>query len=429
MTSALTAEDRAALELHVDGNSASFAFSAADHNSSNHTYTWTGTGLNWFGTSTVTLRLRGAPNNAPVFSVDQAIFTVPENSAADTVVGTVTATDDDDDTLTYSLEGTDAASFEIDSGTGQIKTKTGVTYNYEATQNSYEMTAKAADGNGGSDTIDVAIALLDDDTEKSAKPAKPTLAAVPGSSTSLAASWSKPGLNGGPDIDGYDLEYRETGGSWTNFPHGGTTLTATVTGLTANTEYRVRVQAKNGEGDSDWSDPSDAARTNAVDIPIPPGLVVTLHLSDEDGSVLENHGWVTLTATASPASPVPFTVTVSADPVAPATDDDFRLSSNRVLSFAANETESTGTVRIGPIDDNDPEPPDVVRVSGDVSNPAIADPDDVTLTIINDDGDLPQDGRGRRSGGGGGGRGDRGRDRHAHDPAERRPGDRRGALL
>ena len=70
------------------------------------------------------------------------------------------------------------------------------------------MTAKAADGRGGTDTIDVAIALLDDDTEKSAKPAKPTLAAVPGSSTSLAASWSKPGLNGGPDITGYELEYR-----------------------------------------------------------------------------------------------------------------------------------------------------------------------------------------------------------------------------
>ena len=153
----------------------------------------------------------------------------------------------------------------------------------------------------------------------------------------------------------------------------------------------MRVQAKNGEGNSDWSDPSDAARTNAVDIPIPPGLEVTLHLSDEDGSVLENHGWVTVTATASPASPVPFTVTISAAPVAPATEDDFTLSTNRVLSFAANETGSTGTVRVAPIGDDDPEPPDVVTVSGAVSNPAIRDPDDVTLTIINDDADLPQD--------------------------------------
>ena len=112
---------------------------------------------------------------------------------------------------------------------------------------------------------------------------------------------------------------------------------------------------------------------------------VTLHLSDEDGSVLENAGWVTVTATVSPASPVPFTVTVSADPVAPATEDDFRLSTDRVLSFAANATESTGTVRIRPVDDDNPEPDDVVRVSGAVSNEDIPDPDDVTLTIVNED--------------------------------------------
>ena len=263
-------------------------------------------------------------------------------------------------------------------------------YNYEA-KFDYEMTAKAADGRGGTDTIDVAIALLDDNTEKSAKPAKPTLEKVSGSSTTLDATWEKPDLNGGPDIAGYAVEYRQTGGSWTNFAHSGTGVTTTITGLTANTSYQVRVQAKNGEGDSVWSDASDAVRTNAVDRPIPPELEVTLHLSDEDGSVLENAGWVTVTATASPASPVPFTVTVSADPVAPATEDDFRLSSNRVLRFAANATESTGTVRIQPVDDDDPEPPDVVTVSGVVSNAAIADPDAVTLTIINDDRDVRQD--------------------------------------
>ena len=122
---------------------------------------------------------------------------------------------------------------------------------------------------------------------------------------------------------------------------------------------------------------------------IPPGLEVTLHLSNDEP--LEHRGWITVTATVSPASPVPFTVTVSADPVAPATDDDFRLSSNQVLSFAANATESTGTVRIGLVNDDDPEPPDVVTVSGTVSNAAIPDPDDVTLTIINDDPDFPQD--------------------------------------
>ncbi len=96
---------------------------------------------------------------------------------------------------------------------------------------------------------------------------------------------------------------------------------------------------------------------------------MTLQLSDADGYVIENHG----------------NVTVSADPVAPATAGDFTLSTNRVLSFAANATASTGTVRIRPVDDDDPEPHDVVTISGAVSNVAIPDPDDVTLTITNND--------------------------------------------
>ena len=122
---------------------------------------------------------------------------------------------------------------------------------------------------------------------------------------------------------------------------------------------------------------------------IPPGLEVTLHLSDNEP--LEDLLAVTVTATASPASPVAFTVEISASPVAPATDDDFELSTNRTLSFAANATGSTGTVRISPVGDEDPEPNDVVTVSGVVSNPAIPNPDDVTLTILNDDADLPHD--------------------------------------
>ncbi|WP_419166737.1 choice-of-anchor R domain-containing protein [Candidatus Palauibacter sp.] len=122
---------------------------------------------------------------------------------------------------------------------------------------------------------------------------------------------------------------------------------------------------------------------------IPTGLEVTLHLSDNEPH--EDLLAVTVTATASPASPVAFTVEISASPVAPATDDDFELSTNRTLSFAANATGSTGTVRISPVSDEDPEPNDVVKVSGVVSNPAIPNPDDVRLTILNDDADLPQD--------------------------------------
>ena len=116
-----------------------------------------------------------------------------------------------------------------------------------------------------------------------------------------------------------------------------------------------------------------------------PAPGVTLHLSDADGEVAEDAGAVTVTATVSPASASAFTVTVTASPVAPATDADFTLSTNRVLRFAANATASTGTVTIAPVDDGDAEPTQVVTVSGSASVAGVTDPDDMTLTILDDD--------------------------------------------
>ena len=120
---------------------------------------------------------------------------------------------------------------------------------------------------------------------------------------------------------------------------------------------------------------------------------VTLLLSNDNP--IENEGRVTVTATVSPASSVPFTVEVSATPASPdgdfddfygpAQEDDFELSSNRTLRFAAGDTESTGTVTIRVVNPDDPEPHERVTVSGAVSREGITDPDDITLTIINDD--------------------------------------------
>ena len=202
-------------------------------------------------------------NNDPVFASTAETREVAENSAAGTNVGAVipAATDADDDTLTYSMEGDDEASFDFDASTRQITTKTGVTYNYEATKNTYSVTVTADDGNDSTATVAVTINLMDV-SEKSAKPAKPTLAAVTGTPTSLTARWRKPGLNGGPEITGYNLQYKLSSAStWSDFTHSGTGVTATITGLTAGMSYQVRVQAKNGETDSDWSDASDAQNT------------------------------------------------------------------------------------------------------------------------------------------------------------------------
>ena len=70
------------------------------------------------------LEVIGGINNAPVFT-DGTTTTrsVPENTAANTNIGpAVSATDTDNDTLTYTLGGTDAAAFSIVSTTGQLQT-------------------------------------------------------------------------------------------------------------------------------------------------------------------------------------------------------------------------------------------------------------------------------------------------------------------
>ncbi len=101
-------------------------------------------------------------NAPPVFDAGpSAAFSLPENTAAGENVGLpLTAQDPDNDVLTYSLSGTDAASFDIDAASGQLTTREGVSYDYE-TQQTYALTVEASDGNGGSATIDVTVSVTD----------------------------------------------------------------------------------------------------------------------------------------------------------------------------------------------------------------------------------------------------------------------------
>ena len=89
----------------------------------------------------------GASNAEPSFSTTPATRTLPENSGAGTDIGAaVTATESDSgDTLFYSLNGSDAGSFDIDSSNGQIKTRTGVTYDFEGSKKTYTVTVNVRD--------------------------------------------------------------------------------------------------------------------------------------------------------------------------------------------------------------------------------------------------------------------------------------------
>ena len=120
--------------------------------------------------SAVTAGQIAATNSDPMFDAGApTTLSVAENSTAGTSVGAaLTASDADNDDLTYSLDGPDARSFEIDS-IGQIKTRSGITYNFESAKNTYNVTVNVHDGKDIAsvvddtidDTIDVAITLTD----------------------------------------------------------------------------------------------------------------------------------------------------------------------------------------------------------------------------------------------------------------------------
>ena len=113
----------------------------------------------------------GFVNAAPVFpdqdyntegdQSDTASREVAENTKAGRSIGeAVSALDDDDDLLIYTLGGADAASFDISRATGQLMTKAAL--NFEA-RDSYSVVVTAADPFGATDSIVVTINVTDED--------------------------------------------------------------------------------------------------------------------------------------------------------------------------------------------------------------------------------------------------------------------------
>ena len=110
-------------------------------------------------TSRITVTITVTPNRAPVFSEGgSATRSVAENAAGANVGSPVSATDrDQGDTLTYTLSGADAASFDIVSTSGQIRTS--ATLDYE-TKASYVVTVTATDRSLASASIVVTISVI-----------------------------------------------------------------------------------------------------------------------------------------------------------------------------------------------------------------------------------------------------------------------------
>jgi hypothetical protein len=104
-------------------------------------------------------------NEVPVFDPDTYTFEIEENSAVGTVVGTVLATDPNDDPLTFAItsidpDGDGNAAFVIDENTGEITVNDSDDLDFEQ-QPSFDLQATVTDVEGETDTANVTIDLTD----------------------------------------------------------------------------------------------------------------------------------------------------------------------------------------------------------------------------------------------------------------------------
>ena len=215
--------------------------------------------------------------------------TIDENSQSGRVVGRLFADDEDNDSLTYKLIGMDAGMFDFNESNGEIRTKAGETNNYEAitggntcgdltesqvgTDRCYEVMVEVRDGLDSNraeveetvpdDSITVKIGVRDEEEP----PSVPTVTVTsPVGNTTLVVVWEAE--NTGPEITGYDVQYRKGSGTFSDdncrnatlddncqdIPHNANgATTTTITELDEDTSYSVQVRAMNAEGTSAWS--------------------------------------------------------------------------------------------------------------------------------------------------------------------------------
>ena len=194
-------------------------------------------------------------NDPPAFT-SPGQFTVQENT---TLVGHVRANDPDpsDSVTGYGISGgVDGSHFTV-GNSGELRFVLPPDHERPAdtgSDNQYELQVSASGGAGSreSSQSQTILVVVTDSAEPPAQPNPPVL--ILRGSDSLQWGWDPP-ANTGPDIDSYELEHRPAAGAhpWQTSTH--VTSSATLTSLTADTQYTVRVRAHNSEGYSPWSEP------------------------------------------------------------------------------------------------------------------------------------------------------------------------------
>jgi|GEM_PF-2782861 len=109
--------------------------------------------------ATITIDVNNVNDNDPIITNPNPTFNIDENSLDGTVVGTITATDPDEDTLSFSIIAGDTAGVFAISNSGTITVADGSQLNYESTTQ-YDLTVEVDDG-VHNDTANVTIDVND----------------------------------------------------------------------------------------------------------------------------------------------------------------------------------------------------------------------------------------------------------------------------
>jgi hypothetical protein len=214
-------------------------------------------------------------NEAPVVS-DQG-FSLAENSANGTVVGTVIASDvDAADTRSYAITGGNTGgAFAINPATGEISVANAAALDYETTP-SFALTVQVTDGGGLTDTATVTVGLTNVNEA-------PVVADQGFTAAENSANGTVVGTVASSDVDAgdtrsYAITGGNTGGAFTINPISGALSVANTAALDFETtpSFTLTVQVTDAGGLVQTSTVS----VDLADIAEGEGLVVAVRLED-----------------------------------------------------------------------------------------------------------------------------------------------------
>ncbi|WP_020558677.1 cadherin domain-containing protein [Thiofilum flexile] len=208
-----------------------------------------------------------AENTPPIITSngggDSASVTIPENTTA---VTTVTATDADNDVLTYTITGgADAAKFTLNSSTGVLVFNTAPDYETPTdvgADNNYEVQVTVSDGKGGTDVQDLTITVTD--VLENIAPIITSNGGGDTASVTIPENTTAVTTVTATDADNDVLTYTITGGAdaakFTLDPSSGVLVFNTApdyenpTDVGADNNYEVQVTVSDGKGGTDVQD-------------------------------------------------------------------------------------------------------------------------------------------------------------------------------